>query len=549
MPALELPARQVLLADEGSLERSARLGLAEPDPTVRLNVLSLLAEQSRPFLAYLLASAVSDPIALVRNQAAKALQSLVRQYIGNPAAIAQYIAPAVNQAMRSYSFHQAGDVVKAAVMLGWRCADDTMELMDRPVSQLGGPVQAALKELPPAESAGFILSALRHKSLGHAARLYITRADWPTLGALGAYEHWLSLSPIRKAVGEIRAIRVVNEDPAGLAELPAAQQGGALRLVMASGVSQPAKDTLLGLALTAEAAAARAAIPFVVQREQIATELLLLGLHSRHAEVQTVAAARIIAGGADKHLTEHLLESLPGLAEPVRGVVSQHLAGDSFRRYWNNYRQLDKAAQTAAGKALVKLDSRVVDLLAGRLICRDPNQQFQAVQMIRQLNMVRRFEDALCDLARHGDRMIRSAAVHALGQLDNYQARATLAGCLHDKDARVQANAVEALAALGGNPSAVQDKIDSEFNRVRANAIKWLLECRHPRGDMALAAMLTDGRTPHRISALWVVKTLRYQPAEAILDRLALHDSDAKVRARSATILRDLRAAPAEVPV
>ncbi len=80
--------------------------------------------------------------------------------------------------------------------------------------------------------------------------------------------------------------------------------------------------------------------------------------------------------------------------------------------------------------------------------------------------------------------------------------------------------------------------------------IKWLIESGHPQGRPALAAMLGDTRAAHRISALWVVKVLRYGPAATILDQLAARDGDPKVRARAATIRRLLQInQPQEVAV
>jgi HEAT repeat protein len=126
----------------------------------------------------------------------------------------------------------------------------------------------------------------------------------------------------------------------------------------------------------------------------------------------------------------------------------------------------------------------------------------------------------------------------ALADVKTFDARSTLARCLHDDDERVQANAVEALAAGGGAASIVADKMDSAHNRTRANAIKWLLEAGHPAGPKALTAMLTDTRAAHRLSALWVVKMLRYAGASTVLDQLAIRDTDAKVRARAASVRR-----------
>ena len=276
------------------------------------------------------------------------------------------------------------------------------------------------------------------------------------------------------------------------------------------------------------------------------TELVLMALHSRYADLQAAGAARIIAGGADARLTEHLLGTLGRMAKPTGGILGQYLAADSFGRYWRCYKRLGEGVRTAAGKALLKLDRHVAVHLAGRLVGRDVNDQVQATQMVRQIGLADQFADSLCRLARQGDRVVRSAAAAALGDAKGYDPCSTLVRCMGDADSRVQANAVEALARMGGDSSSAMDKVTSRHNRVRANAIKWLLETGNRQGEMALAAMLTDHRPAHRASALWVVRTLHHLPADTILRRLALEDEDTKIRARAASTLRSLHAVPAE---
>ncbi|NQU76940.1 MAG: HEAT repeat domain-containing protein, partial [Planctomycetes bacterium] len=291
---------------------------------------------------------------------------------------------------------------------------------------------------------------------------------------------------------------------------------------------------------------ALAAWPFVLTQDEQVTELALMALHSGRKELQGLAAARIMAGGVDVNLTEHLLGSLAEIAEPVRGIVGQFLASDGFDRYWRSYKRLDKTVRAAAGKALLKLDGRVADLVAGRLAGRDVGEQLQATQIVRQLKLAGRFLQPLCRLARHGNVKVRSAATAALGEAEGFDARTAVARCLDDTDPRVQANAVEALAMLSEDASAVADKVASPYNRVRANATKWLLQQGSPQAEMALATMLTDIRPPHRISALWVVKKLNYEPAADIVQRMAMRDEEPAIRARAAECLKTLKATQAE---
>jgi len=543
---LDIPARRALIEDPALLDPLARVGLRAQDPAIRLGVVDLLRQTRHASIAYLLAEAVKDALPKIRRHAATALLRLTREHLADRRAVTNHIAPAVTLAVRVTRRHHCADAVQAAVLLGFRCTADLLELMDRPDSRLTGPLMAALRASPPAEAAGFIFSALRYRNLKKGVHSYIAHADWPALAALGRGGHWLALRPIRVAFEEIPYLRAATDDPEGLTDLPAGTQADALRVAMACGLSPRLKQTLLSTALAGEAPAACAALPYVCAWPGDAAELVLMALHSRHEEVQAAAAAKIIAAGAHGHLTEHLLASLARLADPVRAVMSQFLAADSFRRYWRSYNRLESTLRRRAGAALLKLDGSVADLLGARLVGRDAGQRLQATLMVHQLDMAERFADTLCHLARHADRMVRSAAATALGAVNTFLVRRTLTRCLHDADGRVQANAVASLARAGGDPSGVLDKLADNNNRGRANVIKWMLEADHPNGPLALATMLTDSRPAHRISAVWVARTLRYAPAAELLDRLAMGDPDAKIRARAATAVREVRPADAQ---
>lgn len=546
VPTLDRLTQEALIGDPALIEPIARQGMKDVDPAVRLTLMGHLARASHPCCTYIVSGGLADPVRTVRERSAEALLETIQRHRDDVKAVDGYLCQAVESAIRSYPSHQCGQAIRAAVLLGARCSEDTFVRMNEPVARMTGPLSELLRDVEPAQAADFIFLCFRHKNLASVARSYVAAADWPTLAALARREHWLSLRSIASSFEEVRHLQAVANEPAGLTELPAADQPATLRMLMASGMASKLKHALLSTALAGEEPAALAALPYVVGGAHSTTDLVLMALHCRHASVQQPASSRVIAGGADPRFTQYLLGKLPILREPTRSVMGEFLAANGFDSYWRCFRRLDGRRQEAAGQALLKLDGRVVDLLAGKLLGRDVTGQLQAVQMVRQVGLASRFGKQLARLARAGDRMVRSAAVASLGDVTGFDARSTLARCLDDPDPRVQANAVEALASQGSDSSAALDKVDSDNNRVRGNAVKWLLETNHEQGPMALAAMLTDSRVPHRISALWVVKTLRHVGAGTILARLAAADPDVKVRARASTILRSLRSGVAE---
>ncbi|MFW6146640.1 MAG: hypothetical protein ACOC7R_04825 [Planctomycetota bacterium] len=540
LPSLDTPARAALIDDPAALEPVARSALRDDDETIRRAAVEMIVRAGRPSGAYLLVGALADRSEAVRREAGRALLALVRTHGDDEATMTTHLMPALSAGLRNLAAHRSEAMLTAAVLLGRRCETDVIRQIDTPANKLTGPLAAILRRVPPRRCAEFIFRVLPWDHAGSVARAYIASAPWPTLAALGAADHWRLLAPVASAMGEIRHIRCAAADPAGLADLPDVEQGAALRFVLACGLAPQVRRTLVGEALAAGPAAAMVAARSIVAEPGEAADGVLMALHNRHPDVQAVAAARLLACRTDAHVTEHLLKVLPALARPVAAVVGQYLAVRSFNRYWSSYARLGHEVRRTAGRALLKLDASVADLLTGRLLGRDVSRQMQALQMIRQLDVASRYAPHLARLARQGDRRVRSASVAALATAEGVDWRRTLARCLDDEDMRVQANAVEAMAHRGGDPSAVLDKLDSPNNRVRANTIKWLLEAAHPQGPMALAAMLTDGRPAHRISALWVVRTLAYRPAVGLIRRLALEDADIKVRSRMATVLREL---------
>ncbi len=546
IPTLDVPARGALLGEPDLTEPVCRAGLGDSDDGTRLSVMNVLGEVNRPSSGYLMLAGVTDSSAAVRRKASEAIVQLVRTHRKDPVAMSRHIVPTVTGAMRTIGMHRSVELAQAAMLLGPLCDERIFEQFNQPGAQLTGLLAEALRGLKPAEAADFVFLMLRYPYAGSVARAHIAQASWPVLAALGVHDHWRLLKPIGAALAEIHHLPHVAEDPAGLGDLPAAAQPAALRLVLACGIAPKLRRTLLGEALAGSPRTAAAAMRYVVAGPDSCTDLILMALHSRHAEAQNIAASRILAGDVDPNVTHHLLSSLPKLAEPVAAVVGQFLAAKSFDRYWRSFARLSSEVAATAGKALMKLDGRVADLLAGRLMGRDVGEQLQAIQMVRQMNTADRFAALLAKLARQGDRKVRSASVAALGGADGFDARSTLARCLDDPDARVQANAVEALALAGCDPSAALDKLDSPNNRVRANTIKWLLEAEHPEGPMALTAMLIDSRPAHRISALWVTRVLTYTPVAGIIKRLGESDPDVRIRARMATVARILRRRAAE---
>jgi HEAT repeat protein len=149
-------------------------------------------------------------------------------------------------------------------------------------------------------------------------------------------------------------------------------------------------------------------------------------------------------------------------------------------------------------------------------------------------------EEEVYRMASHLDPMIRSAGVRALSRFCSPTAHRLLRRALHDADARVQANAVEAAEAVDLDQCGrlLTEMLSSPSDRVKAGSMRGLIR----RGDRAaippLCAMLEDESYNRRLSALWVVEQEPSVNLDHRIRWLSRHDPDHEVRARARKVIR-----------
>jgi len=200
----------------------------------------------------------------------------------------------------------------------------------------------------------------------------------------------------------------------------------------------------------------------------------------------------------------------------VRELARAYLQRFVFTSYCQQFDQMNAQRRIAAGRTLFKVDGRAWNRWRRLAKSNDPEQRLRAVSMVRLLEEVDASLPALLELAGDSDHRVRSCAVAALGQARQSagaRVEETLAEALKDDNARVRANAVEALEqrGVGRNSKRVVDYVNSSDSRVRANAIKALLAWRVKGARQAIEGMMSDRRPAHRRSGAWVVQEILKQ--------------------------------------
>ena len=182
-----------------------------------------------------------------------------------------------------------------------------------------------------------------------------------------------------------------------------------------------------------------------------------------------------------------------------------------------------------------------------------------AVAAVRRANLVDACMDALREVAMRpatGVEVARCAASACAAMGDSLQATGAVyvRELLRHADARVRANAIEALARLARRgvralPGEVVELKRDEHHRVRANAVREELataaEAKHQLACVEeIAMMLADARPMHRLAGVWLASRTLVGPSRTLVwarwtematrvQTLATSDSDARVRLRA----------------
>lgn len=158
-----------------------------------------------------------------------------------------------------------------------------------------------------------------------------------------------------------------------------------------------------------------------------------------------------------------------------------------------------------------------------------------AIRMADDLGLAIDVEDALVRIANSRDVFVAATAVRALGRLRTAHARRVVTAALAHRDRRVLANAVESIDqnSLLEVRTRIEELTGSDDNRVRANAIKVLLDIDRRAGARELGAMLHDQRPMHRVSGLWVAETEALSECAGAVAQLANGDPCPPIRERA----------------
>lgn len=338
----------------------------------------------------------------------------------------------------------------------------------------------------------------------------------------------------RRALKQVQHPRRALPDPAVAVELEPHAQRFLPDYVAALGVRTSARLEWLrdGLALPDPVARLKCVLQLRRFRGEEARTALLQYERDSHAEVAGAAARWREPGERQRQRERYItdprtfLDVLPDLTR--------------LERAW------------CARQLLREQREAMLRLITARLRQGPRGHRLALLQLVEHLELASELGSAVIPLVHGRDVFIAAAATLALGEVEDAKAGEALRSALRHHDARVRANAVEAVMRRG-EPAMlplVMPLLGDRGNRVRANAIRATGSVAPRHSRRTLHAMLRDADPLHRISAIWVARRVEIDAETAQhLATLAAHDPQPLVRTRAAGVRRFLtRSRGAESP-
>lgn len=537
------------------LSGAVRLAIGSAEFAERAAAIELITRCRNGHLTYLLADCLRARCVKTRNFAARAIKLLTEELLGESTdarpsqnraetcALADGLTRTLERCVATWEIHLQPEVLEATLWMGDRLEPALRKKLAERQTKLARALNHLLEGVSDPRLAGFAVRALAVPALRGAAAQAIGQARDPAFAHAVLGSCWLLADEtIDRGCRWIQATQWLEAIRDDLSSLGADQASGAVRLLAASGGSTEAKmERFRELAMQESPELRHAVVGQLFQIEtECATDLLRTLAARFRDEVGRFASRELHRRRAD---ADPKTQSAPASSEDSAAVR----AWRAFERYWEEYNELDEEDRSDLTEAMRPLADHLLVPIRAKLSSAKPKERARALQLARAFGVTSALAEQVYRHAHDPDAVVRSLAVAMLADLPGPTSLRILRAVVTDSDARVQANAIEALERLNANDRAdcTAPQLDSENARVRANAIKSLLRLNVSQAAEELLTMLADPQSSHRLSALWVVERLRLKAMVRRIVDLCSNDPDEKVRRRAGRVLRLL---PAQGP-
>ncbi len=256
--------------------------------------------------------------------------------------------------------------------------------------------------------------------------------DWPTA----------TVAQNLKRIDSIAWTRCVEEV---INQLDEAEQEAAVRVVMASATPRAQAWPLVEhLLFHGKPAGARAAAEALERFQGAEANRIVLGALDYHGdpEVQARVLSQLRSRGIPGALTR-LLRFVESPHPKVRLAAQNSLAEFTFQRFLGSFDLLDDEARQNHGEIVKKVDPQTVPELRAEIASQVRTRCLRGLAIARLLDLAPQVEDAVLDLLRHTDPIVRAEAVATLFGSRSQRGQEALVRALDDPSPTVRAAACE----------------------------------------------------------------------------------------------------------
>lgn len=248
--------------------------------------------------------------------------------------------------------------------------------------------------------------------------------------------------------------------------VPAALHRATIAFLMTTGFSQTQKMDVLEWMVKFGSPEGRLAATEVLKELDDANvqEVVRDGLESKEPEVQAWATSQLRAWSIPNAM-ELLVERIDSPVPEVRQAARAELAGFDIRRLLEIFDHLDSKMRSVAGNLVQKIDPETLSKLKGEMLTAIRSKRIRAARAALAMNLHENVADALLEMARDTDTMVRRTAAEVLGNVHSREAREMLQQLTRDSSPRVRETAVAALdefksARNSAQSTACEDQVE-----------------------------------------------------------------------------------------
>ncbi|NBC10577.1 MAG: hypothetical protein GVY24_02430 [Planctomycetes bacterium] len=521
------------------------------------NALDLIEHTPLPSLTYLVTGILRHGDADRRAAAAKALLALTRRCTDEAdakrrlsPADAEHVVAGVAEAVTHLAQHREPAAVTGWLLLSSRRIPKLEQVLEDPehpaTRELGQRLYAAATPIARRALLPMLIHPVLHDQAAAGLRRAAAKGYWEDVLRSGAV---LRRPEVAAAVGGLEHAERLWPEQASIKRLTAAAQRALADWACClPGEPMTVIDRLNRLTSLSDEAARAVVLRRLLRRAKTpdrrdAAEPVIAGFGEDASERLALIAVRHVMQQRPADLPRHLARWCNSPHPSVAELAEARLAPIGFQRLWDGWPSLPIERRLALGRVLIKIDPRFHATLAERLSSKQVSAVERALSIIATLGQGAFFLEDAVRLARSPQPRVAATAVSALGAVGGDRAARALIEALDRDDARVRANAVEALArpAYAEHPAAraalqrMRQMTRDQANRPRANAIHAVLRLVGDDRDAAaeLDRMLDDTRPEHRLSAVWLVESEALVDRAARLAEMAVADRDQRVQARA----------------